>query len=315
MIPFTISRIKTYFCGHNIRYMTLLLMAAGRGSRYGKLKQFDGLGPKDEFLMEFSIYDALEHGFNHIVVITQKDNVDYLKDYLTPKLPKDVKIDVLSQELTDLPEGTGYKGERSKPWGTAHAVWTARHVIKTPFAIINADDYYGKGAYRNASNFIKTRDNKDEYALVAYTLEDTLSEYGSVSRGVCKRDGNKLHSVVERTKIQKANGGLIDTDSGIEFTGDELVSMNFWVCNPSIFDHIEQDIRIFLENEDNIAGGEVYIPFVIQKMLEQNKVNVAVIPSDSKWFGITYADDKEKAMKELLDMTNTGAYSSPLWPN
>jgi len=294
--------------------MTLLLMAAGRGSRYGKLKQFDSLGPKDEFLMEFSIYDALENGFDHIVVITQKDNVDFLKNYLSPKLPKHIKLDVLSQELTDLPEGTGFKGERSKPWGTAHAVWTARHVIKDSFAIINADDYYGKGAYKNASHFIKTRENKDTYALVAYTLSDTLSEYGSVSRGVCKRDGNKLDSVVERTKIQKVNGGLTDTDSGLHFSGDELVSMNFWVCNPSIFNHIEHDLRIFLEDEENIAGGEVYIPFVIQKMLEQNEVSVAVIPSDSKWFGITYADDKEKAMKELQNMTDIGEYRTPLWP-
>ncbi len=294
--------------------MTLLLMAAGRGSRYGKLKQFDGLGPKEEFLMEFSIYDALENGFNHIVVITQKDNVDFLKNYLSPKLPKDIKLDVLSQELTDLPEGTGFKGDRNKPWGTAHAVWTARKVIKTPFAIINADDYYGKGAYRNASNFIKTRGNQDGYALVAYTLQDTLSEYGSVSRGVCKRDGNKLLSVVERTKIERVNGGLTDTDSGLQFNGDELVSMNFWVCNPSVFDHIENDLRIFLENEENIASGEVYIPFVIQKMLEQNEAAVDVIPSDSKWFGITYADDKEKAMQELKEMTDSGEYTTPLWP-
>jgi UTP-glucose-1-phosphate uridylyltransferase len=294
--------------------MTLLLMAAGRGSRYGKLKQFDGLGPKEEFLMEFSIYDALENGFNHIVVITQKDNVDFLKNYLSPKLPKDIKLDVLSQELTDLPEGTGFKGERSKPWGTGHAVWTARNVIKTPFAIINADDYYGKGAYRNASNFIKTKGNQDGYALVAYTLKDTLSEHGSVSRGVCKRDGNKLLSVVERTKIERVNGGLTDTDSGLLFNGDELVSMNFWVCNPSVFDHIENDLRIFLENEENIASGEVYIPFVIQKMLEQNEAAVDVIPSDSKWFGITYADDKEKAMQELKEMTDSGEYTTPLWP-
>ncbi len=294
--------------------MTLLLMAAGRGSRYGKLKQFDGLGPKDEFLMEFSIYDALENGFNHIVVITQKDNVEFLKNYLSPKLPKNIELDVLSQELTDLPDGTGFNGERSKPWGTAHAVWTARHVIKNPFAIINADDYYGKRAYKNASEFIKTNDNKDAYALVAYTLQDTLSEHGSVSRGVCKRDGNKLHSVVERTKIQKVDGGLTDTDSGLHFSGNELVSMNFWICNPSIFEHIENDLRIFLENKENIDSGEVYIPFVIQKMLEQNETTVNVIPSDSNWFGITYANDKEIAMQELQDMTNIGEYRTPLWP-
>ncbi len=188
--------------------MTLLLMAAGKGSRYGKLKQFDSFGPNDEFLMEFSIFDALENGFDHIVVITQKDNVDYLQDYLRQRIPGQVRLDVLAQEYSDLPKGVTFKGERTKPWGTAHAVWTARDVIKGPFAVINADDYYGKDAYKNAAEFMKAHPQDGQYGLIAYTLSDTLSPHGSVSRGVCQQNGELLVSVQERTKLQRGGGPL-----------------------------------------------------------------------------------------------------------
>ncbi len=294
--------------------MTLLLMAAGKGSRYGKLKQFDGLGPQEEFLMEFSIFDALENGFEHIVIITQKDNVSFLRDYLSQRLPEEVKLDVLAQQLTDLPEGIDFKGERAKPWGTAHAVWTARNVINGPFVVINADDYYGKEAYKNAADFIRTPRARETFGLVAYTLKDTLSEYGSVSRGVCEQEGTKLISVVERTKIEKQDKGIVDINSGLEFTGEELVSMNFWVCQPSIFGQIEDDIRSFIDTGENLETGEVYLPFVIQAMLKAGKTEVTVIPSESLWFGVTYRDDKETAMAALERMTLAGQYRSPLWP-
>lgn len=292
--------------------MTLLLMAAGRGSRYGKLKQFDALGPNGEFLMEFSIYDAIENGFDHIVVITQKTNVGFLTEYLTPRLPKQIKLDVVAQELSDLPEGSTFNGEREKPWGTAHAVWSARKVIDNPFVVINADDYYGKSAYKKAAAFIQN--NPSAYALVGYTLKDTLSEHGSVSRGVCKTDGaNNLLTVNERTKIEKLNDTIKDMDSGLEFTGDELASMNFWVCNPSIFTSIEEDFKNFLKNGSNITSGEIYLPFVIQEMIENNKIGAKVIPSGGEWFGITYASDKEKAMAQLKEMTDQNGYKNPLW--
>ena len=292
--------------------MTLLLMAAGKGSRYGKLKQFDGLGPNEEFLMEFSIYDALEVGFDHIVVITQKSNVEFLREHLEARLPDNIKVDVLAQELTDLPMGIAAGEGREKPWGTAHAVWTARAVINEPFVVINADDYYGKNAYARAASFISTQQN-GTYGLVAYTLSDTLSEFGSVSRGVCEQEGIKLVSVVERIKIERLDGQIIDTDSGIEFSGDELVSMNFWVCHPSIFNKIEDELRAFIENGENLEKGEVYLPFVIQDMLQSGSANVEVIPSQSQWFGVTYADDKETAVNYLKKMTEEGQYKNPLW--
>jgi UTP-glucose-1-phosphate uridylyltransferase len=294
--------------------MTLLLMAAGSGSRYGKLKQFDGLGPKEEFLMEFSIFDALENGFDHIVAITKKENVDFLKDHLAQRLPKNIKLDVLSQELMDIPKGCEYKGERQKPWGTAHAVWTARNVIDNAFVVINADDYYGKGAFKNAAEFIKNPMYREAYALVGYTLKDTLSDHGSVSRGVCTADeNNTLRSVVERTQLEQQGHKVVDLDSGVEFTGNELVSMNYWICRPSIFEAIERDLKRFLQKGENLDKGEIYIPFVIQEMVQQNEVVVKVVPSGGKWFGVTYASDREMAVAQLQETTDKGGYPSPLW--
>lgn len=295
--------------------MTLLLMAAGSGSRYGKLKQFDDLGPNDEFLMEFSIYDALKNGFDHIVAITKKENVDFLKEHLSSRLPKNIKLDVLAQEVNDLPEGVTFEGERLKPWGTAHAVWTARNVIDKPFAIINADDYYGKNAFESAADFIRTNGNKETFGLIAYILKNTLSEHGSVSRGVCKSVGGKLTSIHEHTKIEAKDNGIVDSDSGTKFTGEELVSMNFWVCQPSIFPFITEYLKDFIGNKDNHAKGEIYLPFAIKEMIAKNLIDVDVIPSASQWFGVTYASDKDVAVAELQRMTDNNGYTSPLWDN
>ena len=193
--------------------MTLLLMAAGSGSRYGKLKQFDDLGPAGEFLMEFSIFDALKNGFDHIVVITKEENQTFLKEHLAERIGTGVKLDVLVQKIEDIPSGITIGEERKKPWGTAHAVWTARDVIKTPFVIINADDYYGEKAFESAANFIKNQKDFAAFALVAYRLKDTLSDYGSVSRGVCSVENKTLKSIKERTKIIKKAGQIIDEES------------------------------------------------------------------------------------------------------
>ena len=295
--------------------MTLLLMAAGSGSRYGKLKQFDDLGPKEEFLMEFSIYDALNNGFDHIVAITKKDNVEFLKEHLSSRLPKNIKLDVLAQEINDLPEGVSFKGERIKPWGTAHAVWTARNVIKNAFAIINADDYYGKSAFESAANFIRNNGDQPTFGLIAYTLKNTLSEHGSVSRGVCKSENGKLTSINEHTKIEKQTNTITDLDSGTNFSGEELVSMNFWVCQPTIFPFITEYLKEFISDENNIPKGEIYLPFAIKEMIAANLIDVDVIPSESQWFGVTYASDKDVAVSELQRMTDNGEYRSPLWDN
>ena len=288
-------------------------MAAGSGSRYGKLKQFDDLGPAGEFLMEFAMYDAIENGFDHIVIITKKEYVKHAEDHMKGKLPSHVKLDVLAQEVTDLPEGASFNGERPKPWGTAHAVWTARNVITGPFCVINADDFYGKSAYQNAAKFMRTHETDNTYALVSYTLKDTLSTHGSVSRGVCEVDGENLVSVIERLKLVQDGSQIIDEDSGNSFTGNEDVSMNFWVCKPSIFDRIESDFRGFLADEETAKTAELYIPKIVQDMLQDKHISVKVVTSQGNWFGVTYASDRDNAVAFLQQKTEEGDYVSPLW--
>lgn len=293
--------------------MTLLLMAAGSGSRYGKLKQFDDLGPAKEFLMEFSISDALKNNFNHIVVITKSANKTFLETHLSERLPGNVKLDVLVQDIKDIPKGVSLITEREKPWGTAHAVWTARNVISGDFVIINADDYYGQNAFQGAAEFMKNNQSSSNFALVAYNLKNTLSEFGSVSRGVCKVENKRLKSIIERTKILEKNTQIIDEDSGVILDPNSAVSMNFWICNASIFNYIEAYFKKFLENPDNIEKSEIYLPFVTQEMMENGHITVEVIEAKSTWFGVTYYDDKELAVATLAELTKQGTYSTPLW--
>lgn len=293
--------------------MTLLLMAAGSGSRYGKLKQFDELGPAEEFLMEFSIFDAISVGFTHIVVITKAANQSFLQEYLSKRLPQGIDLDVLVQDITDLPEAITLEVKREKPWGTAHAVWTARKVINSEFVIINADDYYGKQAFEGAAHFIKNNNAKNIYALVGYQLKDTLSEHGSVSRGVCKVEDNHLISIEEHTKIEVVDDEIIDADSDRILDPDTIVSMNFWICNPSIFNYIETYFKNFLAIPENLEKSEIYLPFVAQEMMANGLIDINVISSNSEWFGITYYEDKAEAVNTLAQLTKNGKYPTPLW--
>ena len=307
-------RTKTIFLQvTNLNTMTLLLMAAGSGSRYGKLKQFDDLGPAQEFLMEFSISDALKNSFNHIVVITKAANKTVLETHLSERLPSSVKLDVLVQDIKDIPEGISLTTEREKPWGTAHAVWTARNVISGDFVIINADDYYGQNAFEGAANFMKNNKSSSTFALVAYNLKNTLSEFGSVSRGVCEVENKHLKSIIERTKILEKDTQILDEDSGVVLDPNSAVSMNFWICNESIFNYIETYFTKFLQNQNNLEKSEIYLPFVTQEMMENGHITVEVIEAKSKWFGVTYYEDKEVAVATLKALTNKGAYPTPLW--
>ncbi len=295
--------------------MTLLLMAAGSGSRYGKLKQFDELGPKNEFLMEFSIYDALKQGFNHIVVITKAANREFLENYLGERLPDHVKLDVLVQDINDIPVGIAVTTDREKPWGTAHAVWTAREVIDSEFVIINADDYYGKAAFEAASGFIRSNSSENIYALVGYKIKDTLSDHGSVSRGVCMAENGSLKSIVEHTRISWIDGEIIDEDSGRKLDPETVVSMNFWICNPSVFSYITEYFRMFLSEPGNLEKNEIYLPFVAQEMMSTGLIDIALLDAKSDWFGVTYYDDKMNAVKTLQSLTDKGLYQTPLWKN
>ena len=293
--------------------MTLLLMAAGSGSRYGKLKQFDELGPKSEFLLEFSIYDAIKNGFDHIVLVTKKENQSFLSNYLTQRIPSDIKIDVVVQDINDLPKNTAINTERIKPWGTAHAVWSARKVVKSSFVIINADDYYGNEAFLQAANYLKIKKSENAYGLVTYKLGKTLSKFGAVSRGICKVKSGKLTSIEEHIKIRENDNIIIDEDSQTILDFDNDVSMNFWICNTNIFDFIENYFRKFLENKDNLKKNEIYLPFVAQEMMSENIITIDAINSDSDWFGVTYFEDKDNAVNLLKSFTLKGQYPSPIW--
>ena len=288
-------------------------MAAGSGSRYGKLKQFDELGPKSEFLLEFSIYDAIKSGFDHIVLVTKKENQSFLSNYLTQRIPSDIKIDVVVQDINDLPKNTAINTERIKPWGTAHAVWSARKVIKSSFVIINADDYYGNEAFLQAANYLKIKKSENAYGLVTYKLGKTLSKFGAVSRGICKVESGKLTSIEEHIKIRENDNIIIDEDSQTILDFDNDVSMNFWICNTNIFDFIENYFRKFLENKDNLKKNEIYLPFVAQEMMSENIITIDAINSDSDWFGVTYFEDKDNAVNLLKSFTLKGQYPSPIW--
>lgn len=294
--------------------MTLLLMAAGRGSRYGKLKQFDDLGPNGELLMEYSIFDAIEAGFTQIVVITQKDKVDFTHNHLDERIPEDIELDVIAQETSDIPYGVAFMEDREKPWGTAHAVWSARNVIGDAFVVINADDYYGKEAFINAAKFLNNPDSENNYGLVGYTLKDTLSPHGSVSRGICKIDGdNNLIAIEEHLKIEKKANVITDITTGENFNGEELVSLNFWVCQPEIFQTIEEEFITFLEDDRLVKTSELYLPLIIKKIMESGEDTIKTIPSNEQWFGITYAADREEVVKALKERTDNEQYPVPMW--
>ena len=288
-------------------------MAAGSGSRYGKLKQFDDLGPNGEFLMEFSIYDAIKNGFNHIVIVTKSENQKFLKNYFKEKIDSSIKLDILAQKVDDIPQNSSFNGIRNKPWGTAHAVWTARNVIKSLFVIINADDYYGQRAFKGASNFIKSENKSNKFALIGYKLKDTLSNHGTVSRGICTVKNNNLDSIIEKTKIIKKNNTITDIESGFTLNSNSTVSMNFWICNPKIFEYTEQYFSTFLNDSNNHEKNEIYLPFVIQEMMKNKLISVEVINTESQWFGVTYYNDKEVATKTLNKLVKQGKYPVELW--
>ncbi len=290
-------------------------MAAGNGSRYGALKQFDELGPNKEFLFEFSIFDAIKSGFDHIVIVTKEHFVEKIYDYLSERIPKNIKIDVIAQKVEDIPLSIIKKFKREKPWGTAHAVWIARNYISNDFIVINADDYYGKDAFKKAAKFIRENETRNNYGLVPYYLKDTLSDHGSVSRGVCKIKDGMLVGIKETLKIEKKGDIIFDVESNTKLTGDEPASMNFWIFNTSIFNAIEKQLELFLENDDNINNGEFYIPIVIEKLISSKKASVKPTKSTSSWFGVTYAEDKSNALQLLKSKSDDNEYPTPLWKN
>jgi len=297
---------------------TLLVLAAGMGSRYGSLKQIDKLGPSGETITDYSVYDAIRAGFGKVVFVVRKSIEPDFREVFS-KLSDKIEVEYVHQELDNLPSGISVPAERQKPWGTGHAVLVAASKIKTPFAVINADDFYGADSYKvMAEHLMKERSaDNSTYSMVGFKLENTLSEYGHVSRGVCVTDSNNiLKSITERTQIQKIDGKIVfkdNDDSWKPLTGKEYASMNFWGFPASIFPHLEKKFKLFIEANIQNLKAEYYIPLAIDDLIKEDIASVNVLNTNSKWFGVTYKEDKESTIQKIQELVNQGVYPSNLW--
>jgi len=298
---------------------TLLVLAAGMGSRYGGLKQVDPIGPSGETILDYSVYDALRAGFGKVVFIIRKDIENDFKEIFINRLQKHIEIDWVFQETDNLPVGFTKPKERTKPWGTGHAVMMAAKKIHEPFAVINADDFYGREAFVTIADYFNQNLHpvSPEYAMVSYELHNTLSDFGTVSRGICVADENSwLLSVTERTQIQKVDEKIvfIDTDNTqINLQENTPVSMNFWGFTTDFFPHLEKQFIAFLkENGDNLKS-EFYIPSVVDVLIKSGEAKVKLLRNSGQWFGITYREDKPLVIKKLNQLIANGVYPENLW--
>ncbi len=295
---------------------TLLILAAGMASRYGSMKQIQSFGPGGETIMDYSIYDAIGAGFGKVVFVIRKDFETNFKSIFEPKLNGKIKTEYVNQDLTDFTNEFEISKDRVKPWGTAHAVLCAKDVIKEPFAVINADDFYGSDAFKKAADFLNKEVAPDKYCIIGYELSKTLSRNGTVSRGVCEVNAqNDLISINERTKIYKENDGIIyeDSDGKHNIPENSKASMNFWGFDPSVFSFIEKLFYDFLKNGINDPKAEFFIPIIGDAFIKEVKGTIKIIPTSAQWFGVTYKEDAPTVKEEILELINKGEYPPVLW--
>ena len=293
---------------------TLLVLAAGMGSRYGGLKQMDAFGPSGETIIDYSLKDAIDAGFGKIVFIIRESFKEAFINRFTPVLEGKVDVEYVCQELDVLPEGLSVTTERTKPWGTGHAVWVAKDVINEPFGVINSDDFYGRESYFQLADFL-TNDQSEDYCVVGYKLINTLSEHGTVNRGVCNTENGKLLSVKECLKIGIQDGVISFTENGEKHVleAGTLVSMNMWGFKPSYFSYAESILRSFFDNIDKAAASELYIPTIVDHLINNNILSVHALETDALWFGVTYPEDKEMVINALHKLISKGVYGSNVW--
>ena len=294
--------------------ITLLVLAAGMGSRYGGLKQLDQVGPAGETLMDYSVFDAIRAGFDRVVFVIRRDFEAAFKEQIAAKYQGRVAVDYAFQDLDDLPAGFTRPADRVKPWGTGHAVLAARHLIREPFAMINADDFYGRRSYELLAQYLKTcRPETLNGCLCAYPMCNTLSENGTVSRGICRADAaGNLASVVEHTSLKPEGDGVVD-ENGERFTGREPVSMNCWGFSPAIFPELERMFREFLAARGSELKSEFYIPFAVDQLIREGKAAFRMLVSDAQWFGVTYREDRPGVVGGLEKLTRDGEYPEGLY--
>jgi len=295
---------------------TLLILAAGMASRYGSMKQTEGFGPAGETIMEYSIYDAMRAGFKKVAFIIREEFAENFKAIVEPKLKGRIETGYIFQDLDMFTGNRQVPAERTKPWGTAHAVLCAKDAVNEPFAVINADDFYGRDAFEKSYKFLTEEVSENVYSIIGYDLLKTLSENGTVNRGVCQVDKNgNLSSIAERVNISEKDGKIICED-GLEpkeLPRDSKVSMNFWNFHPSIFPYSEKLFGEFLDENINKPKAEFFIPIVADKFINQDKGVIKVIPTSSQWFGVTYKEDAPEVREKLNELVNKGEYPKSLW--
>lgn len=298
---------------------TLLILAAGMGSRYGGLKQLDPMGPHGEAVLDYSVFDAIRGGFGKVVFVIRHDFEDEFKSKVGSRFEDKIPVEYAFQDLHDLPEGFSVPEGRVKPWGTTHAVLAAKNLIKEPFAMINADDFYGQDAFvqlARSLNQLTPKNGKSQYSMVGFRLKNTLSDNGSVARGVCTSRDGKLESVTEMTKIFKTENGAEnreDENAPVSLTGEELVSMNFWGFTPELFGQLETAFVKFLQESGQELKSECYVPKVVDDLIKANEAEVEVLQTTSSWFGVTYPEDKQVVVENIKKLSDEGVYPSPLW--
>jgi NDP-sugar pyrophosphorylase family protein len=296
---------------------TLVILAAGMGSRFGGLKQVEPVGPNGEAIIDYTISDAIRAGFGKVVFIIRESFADAFKEKFDAKLSGKIELEYVFQELDKLPEGFTLPEGREKPWGTAHAILMAKEVVNEPFCAINADDFYGENAYKIMADYLKESCKPDEYSMAGYQLKNTLSNHGSVSRGICTVDAdNKLQKIVETHNIFRKDEGAVTIEkdgSETPLTGNESASMNFWGFHPSLFQALESKFVDFLKTEINKPKSEMYIPSVVFEMIEAGEVSVKVLEANSPWFGVTYQEDKPVVVAKIKALIEAGVYPEKLW--
>lgn len=299
----------------------LVVMAAGMGSRYGGLKQIDKLGPNGEVIIDYSLYDAHRAGFDKVVFIIKHAIENDFKEIINRGAGKHMEVAYAFQEVADIPEGFSVPEERVKPWGTGHAILSAKDLIDGPFAVINADDYYGPGVFKTIYEYLSNAEDTDkyDYCMAGYKLKNTMSETGSVARGVCVAENGYLKRIDERTDIRKMDGTIKFTEDGgqtfTEVDPDSTVSMNFFGFTPSILKELEERFPAALENilKTNPIKGEFYIPIVSSELIVEGKANMKVLPCNDKWFGVTNKEDRPIVVESFKRLTEEGVYPVDLW--
>ena len=296
---------------------TLVILAAGMGTRYGGMKQIDGVGNHGEPIIEFSIYDAKEAGFEKVVLIIKREHEELFKSCLTDRVSKHMEVSFAYQDMLNIPEGIEVPEGREKPWGTTHALLACKGVVNEPFAIINADDFYGKDAYKKIYNFLTTEVEDDHYGMVGYVCNNTLTDNGTVTRGVCEQEDGYLSHIVEIQKIARKDGHAIYEENGEwkDLPDDTLVSMNFWGFTPKIFDEVEGIFENFLKDaiKENPMKCEHVIPTAIGDLVRDKVCKVKMLSSEDQWFGVTYQEDKPLVVEKIQAMKDAGVYPDVLW--